>query len=534
MSKTPFLRNSWDWRWPQELDVTRDGTVATIASRMPSMRGGVPIAPDLRALTLLEAAKESVLAGDGPLEQVRVDLGAGWKGAKLAALAARVGFLRTHGFPNLSLSHLGRPIETPDPVAEWTSYFDATHPRTTRGGHEMELLALALDDWIGVVKTALLCVWDEAADADLGEIPWINLESDDRRIHPRLYAILDGIRPHLRIDAPGEAPPRSRGSALTARLEASCSSYREALGRNEGTRRKGDTTTYPFVLPREYAKEGVWKEIRGRLDKKLPRRHAFFHNLKSSQAFAANVFLGLEKLGLLGELARVIDGRLPTGTPTLELELGSKREFQTVLGEIEHQTQVDAVVFAETSPGYREAYLFEVKLTEPAFGACRGPRIADDAQRTFCASGTPEARRAGCFLAVKHRRKYLEHAAAFDTLVPALGADGGCPLRHDGYQLARNLVIARYLEGKIPGHTPPPAHSVARARFFVLSARETPALWNGRIEPLGTSPAERLEKLGVTWVDAAALIENLPCSSAKAEEFVSYMKQRYGPIFEVA
>ena len=93
------------------------------------------------------------------------------------------------------------------------------------------------------------------------------------------------------------------------------------------------------------------------------------------------------------------------------------------------------------------------------------------------------------------------------------------------------LTVAR-----VPDYSPYAVaeHAVVRARFCVLSARETPALWNGRIAPLGGSPAERLGKLGVTWVDAATLVENLPRSSVDVEEFVSYMKQRYGPIFETA
>jgi hypothetical protein len=208
------------------------------------------------------------------------------------------------------------------------------------------------------------------------------------------------------------------------------------------------------------------------------------------------------------------------------------REFKRYVGETRgHQTQVDVLATAKEGTRTR-AFLIEVKLTEPAFGRCRGPFEMKNEDKSICYAGDSAERRKRCFMANSEGRCYLELAkTAFPRLASVLGADGSCPIRLDGYQLARNLAMRAWIAGELPpGAPPPPLPAAVEATFAVVSARETRAVASGPVLGLWGSPADRLGKLGVQWVDARHFLEAIADEPAAAE-FVQFMKRRYGPVF---
>ena len=144
-----------------------------------------------------------------------------------------------------------------------------------------------------------------------------------------------------------------------------------------------------------------------------------------------------------------------------------------------------------------------------------------------------------CYLKAAKGRRYLELAdAAFPKLAAILGEGGTCPIRLDGYQLARNLAIRAWLAGEIstPGVPPFPRRLRVEGtlstdvRFAVVSAVETPAVSSEPLSRLGATPAARLASLGVEWVDARRLLDAVR-KDTRALGLVEYLESRYGPVF---
>lgn len=93
--------------------------------------------------------------------------------------------------------------------------------------------------------------------------------------------------------------------------------------------------------------------------------HDGIGTLKSSQAFAVNVFAGLHSIGLLGESVARAFGTGTLENVSLEFEFWDD-DFKRFLGESDHQTQVDVLIRAMDGATQR-VFLIEVKLTEPYF-----------------------------------------------------------------------------------------------------------------------------------------------------------------------
>jgi hypothetical protein len=146
--------------------------------------------------------------------------------------------------------------------------------------------------------------------------------------------------------------------------------------------------------------------------------------------------------------------------------------------------------------------------------------------------GEGHRRLANCYLHVgEHRQRYLHHAGAFAKLDARLGGTK-CPLREDGYQIARNLIVTAWLGGNVgPGEPAPPVgDAVDEAEFVVLSARETPALHSPVLAPLGALPSSRLQSLGAVWIDAAELVASV-AQEPNARPLVAWLDERYRPVF---
>jgi hypothetical protein len=514
-----------NWRWPGELGVRFDGSVAVITSHAPAGHS-----PDVRALTILEAA-EGGLHEVGVVTSLRLELEAGWHGTHdLLRLERRVGLLRTRGIP-IALTVCGEERLPPDPlggVAEGLAT-DPVEFATPITGSGLELVTRALDEWIRQSIDRLCSFADEEGQDEVAPpLPAVRMIPVDGRVHARarwVCALLEtkGIRLAL-----PERPERTKASGFRELLVQAGATYKvDVLGVAEcGTWRGNE---YEHLLPEEHEHLGVWEKLRPDLTRDLPQRHAMFRSLNSSQSFAYNLLAGLRKVQVLD---RALEAALclPAGSVLLErlaFEFGPA-EMRVWLGESsDRYTQIDCVAWwRDQRAATNHATVFEVKLAETEFGICRGPVSVDNRRTDVCTKAADSDRLSHCYLRVPpNARTYLEHSEGYPRLVQRLGTGGRCPLAGPGYQLARNMLAARWLESHAP-----PQYRVERARFFVLSAAETPAVTSGSLRQLGTTPAERLEALGAGWIDARVLVDAV-ATLPDAQPLIDFLKRRYPPVF---
>lgn len=258
--------------------------------------------------------------------------------------------------------------------------------------------------------------------------------------------------------------------------------------------------------------------------------HKWVHHLRSSQAFAFNLF-GPLAAGLpwartawgpvFGEVRRV-QFEYPNDS-----DPGGDDPLRERTPERPHRTRVDVRV----DHGEGETTLVEVKLTEPEFGTCSAARDDDNPQRSTCAlpdQSLAEIARS-CYLVTTAGRSYFERILAADSLLSperlqAFAGDG-CPLRNGLYQLARNLMIAQHLRS-----------NGLSVRFAVVAPG--PALnrsLHGERSLLGSSDLDSLlrslvreeHRDAVRFVDFERVVEAAPTEDLEAAAWVTYMKRRY-------
>jgi len=147
------------------------------------------------------------------------------------------------------------------------------------------------------------------------------------------------------------------------------------------------------------------------VERGLAHRHV--DHVRSSQAFALNLFAGLDD-GQLAALWALVD---PQVTDELDLSF-EYSDPDDGLGEAQsarpRQTQVDVVLRGRTTKGQRRAAFIEVKLSETAFGACSAFESERNDTRSQCRlpgpwGGDPN----NCFQLRNHdtapRRRYDTH-----------------------------------------------------------------------------------------------------------------------------
>lgn len=499
-SASPF-KSTWDWKWPRELRVAREGDLVIVESDRTGLHP-----PDMRALTILEAdsSAQEVLLLTRPIGGVELRLGRGWSEREVARLVRRLGLFPPDIRERFRVRHARKDL----PIAD--AFGGALEPLFGNGqGRELVvendglgLLAEGLNTWLLHVDA----IRSAALREDTPPLPVLRLVPTSGRMHPRADWILEQLRRRgIRVEAP-EREPAQRETGFVDRLtDAVVANKEQVLGIAEcGTY---DGNEHPHILPERRWKEAVWEPLRAHVEAAIGgHRHEMFHNLKSSQAFAVNVLLGLEHEGAL---ARAFEAALkyrPGAIRDAELMFEfCPPEMKRFLGERgRHQTQIDALVRLTLDDGDTEALLVEVKLTETDFGGCRGPSVEGNLRRDVC-EGNKVDRLDACYLAAQGRT-YLKNLDKLGSFADLLGAES-CPLRDGGYQLARNLLVARWLEGRVGSPAVPAKYRVSRARFVVLCAAETPALTSTtlrKVSPEGGVMA--LERLGVGWFDARELV----------------------------
>lgn len=258
--------------------------------------------------------------------------------------------------------------------------------------------------------------------------------------------------------------------------------------------------------------------------------HKWVHHLRSSQAFAFNLFGPLAAgrpwarrawKPIFGDVHHVQFEYPSDGDPGGDDPLCERTQ------ERPHRTRVDVRV----DHGATETTLVEVKLTEPEFGTCSAARDAENPLRGTCT--TPdlslEQIAGACYLATTAGRSYFKRILAGDSLLSPEGlqafSDDGCPLRSGLYQLARNLMIAQHLRA-----------NGRRVRFAVVapSPALNPSLHSERsllgssdLESLLRSLVQEADREAVQFVDFVRVVEGTPTDEPEPAAWATYMKRKY-------
>ncbi len=191
------------------------------------------------------------------------------------------------------------------------------------------------------------------------------------------------------------------------------------------------------------------------------RLHAHAAHLRSSQAFAFNLFLPFTKGGRT-RLSDLVGGEI--GAQISIDEVG----FEWVppgalLGEIagdqpvgdEPATAVDVALWGRLADGDRAAVLLEVKLSESDFTHCNGRRSQGNRRKDVCDSAAKFFEEPGdCYLRRPVRssrdRRYWEifdkSHGSVRAAFPGADLEGPCPFAFSMQQPMRNLAIACGLE----------------------------------------------------------------------------------------
>ncbi|MDH3473072.1 MAG: hypothetical protein OEM59_05225 [Rhodospirillales bacterium] len=192
-----------------------------------------------------------------------------------------------------------------------------------------------------------------------------------------------------------------------------------------------------------------WRFIAG-------QEHRWARAPNSSQCFAVNLFApAAERPNLAYCLLAAATGETLFEDAAVNVTFEHTPEGAPKwLGESRQPTQVDvffAVTEAEETIGH---LLVEVKLTEPEFGSCRGPKGLDkngkgNPHPERCRRGATIAARHGelCWLSSSEGRQYWNIIAQcpgkFDFTY--LGDGEPCPFADGLYQLLRNHALSRAL-----------------------------------------------------------------------------------------
>ena len=173
--------------------------------------------------------------------------------------------------------------------------------------------------------------------------------------------------------------------------------------------------------------------------------HGFVHHIRSSQAFAINLFGPLHEDDTRTLLSRWFDDVIAAEPPIFEWSDPDDR-----LGELTpahpHRTQVDVVLRGRTDDGRMVAALIEVKLSEADFGACSAFQALTNDTRSVCATSGPfGGDPAACFQLRHHGGETRRH---YDRYLPVLNTPppgAGCWFRGGLNQPMRNVALLHAL-----------------------------------------------------------------------------------------
>jgi len=171
--------------------------------------------------------------------------------------------------------------------------------------------------------------------------------------------------------------------------------------------------------------------------------HHAARNIRSSQAFALNLFAGLGDEQVRAILTHLGLPAVTATAPVFEWSDPADGLCEASAASA-HTTQVDVVLHGTDRAGGRVGAFIEVKLSETDFGHCSAYQDPTNTRRDICLStrgfgGTPQA----CHLL---RRRDPDHVGRQYPAYLAQGAeltpDGGCTYRLGVNQPMRNVALA--------------------------------------------------------------------------------------------
>lgn len=175
--------------------------------------------------------------------------------------------------------------------------------------------------------------------------------------------------------------------------------------------------------------------------------HSHVDHVRSSQAFALNLFAPLDQTSIVALLQEFAFDVVEADPPRFEWEDRHDRLHEATATR-PHRTQVDVVLRGRTSMGRTIAVLVEVKLSETDLNHCSAYDSAHNdtrhnCQRTGLFGADPNA----CF---QLRNRDLGPRRSYDTtlkgsVVQPTGA--GCAVRGGANQAMRNLALAHLVAG---------------------------------------------------------------------------------------
>ena len=173
--------------------------------------------------------------------------------------------------------------------------------------------------------------------------------------------------------------------------------------------------------------------------------HHMIGHVRSSQAFALNLFAPLDAVGRMAVAKEAGIDAVEVSEPRFEWS-----DPDDTLGErthaSPHATQVDVILDCVTTGGKKTALLIEVKLSELDFNGCSAWLATANDRLDVCSTSGPFGNNpTDCFQLRNHGR---EHRRKYDTAlgpltVAADGEEGGCWFRFGGNQPMRNIALAR-------------------------------------------------------------------------------------------
>lgn len=236
--------------------------------------------------------------------------------------------------------------------------------------------------------------------------------------------------------------PESRGNRAE-QLNAIMGRY----ARSRGLSTRGDAAH--ILLKKSDWRQNLWPPLQDAdVFPSDPDRdlHRWVHHLRSSQAFAFNVFgplaAAVSSNGQAQGWAIGFWDRWFPSPQRVEFEFPNTGD---PLGELApdrpHRTRVDVRI----DYGEAKTALIEVKFTEEEFGTCSAGRNADNPRAATCSGAQSIADlAAGCYLATDLRRPYFSRLAE-TILSPELFGLPGCPFRSGLYQLMRNALMVEHV-----------------------------------------------------------------------------------------
>jgi hypothetical protein len=258
--------------------------------------------------------------------------------------------------------------------------------------------------------------------------------------------------------------------------------------------------------------------------------HRWIHHLRSSQAFAFNLFgplaVGWQWAQAVWEPAfgkvRAVSFEYPAdGDPDGDDPL------EECSPERPHRSRVDV----RLDHGLNSTTLIEVKLTEPEFGTCSAAHDSANEFRETCTTPDLSLQEIadGCYLVRSAGRSYFRRIDGEGALLSAASlqelSDDGCPFRHGIYQLARNLMIAQHLR-----------NGGIDVRFAVVApGREMNPTLHGQRSLCGhpdllsllRSIVREEDQETVQFFEFTQVVDRAASLDASARSWADYMRRKY-------